>query len=100
MSDKDLKFKSILILNKQIFFKFMIVIDLKKTLLDSHRGSTISVDHEVEEYFFLVNRWFAKDEDDRQIVREVVPTDEKGRPLIELDGLKINFLYFFFYTLK
>jgi len=42
---------------------------------------------DVEEYFFLVNRWFSKDEDDRQIVRELTPTDERGRPLVTLDGI-------------
>ena len=41
---------------------------------------------ELENYFFLVNRWFAKDEDDGQIVREIVPTDENGKPLNVLDG--------------
>lgn len=28
-----------------------------------------------------MNRWFAKDEDDRQIVRELTPTDAQGRPI-------------------
>lgn len=42
---------------------------------------------ELEDYYFFVNRWFAKDEDDKQIVRELAPTDAEGRPLIQLDGL-------------
>ena len=29
-------------------------------------------------YMFVVNRWFAKNEDDGQIVRELVPTDSSG----------------------
>ena len=29
-------------------------------------------------YLFMCNRWFAKDEDDKQIVRELVPTDATG----------------------
>ena len=29
-------------------------------------------------YMFVVNRWFAKNEDDGQIVRELVPTDASG----------------------
>lgn len=36
---------------------------------------------ETEDYWFLVQRWFARSEDDKQIVRELIPTDEKGRPL-------------------
>lgn len=36
---------------------------------------------ETEDYWFLVSRWFARSEDDKQIVRELIPTDEKGRPL-------------------
>ncbi|KAI8493666.1 Lipoxygenase y domain-containing protein 1, partial [Branchiostoma belcheri] len=32
-------------------------------------------------YLFVVNRWLAKDEDDKKIVRELVPTDEAGKPL-------------------
>ncbi len=39
----------------------------------------------MENYYFFVNRWFAKDEDDKQIVRELTPTDEQGRPLVGLD---------------
>ena len=41
--------------------------------------------HEYEDYFFEVNRWFATDEDDKQIVRELIATDERGNPIIELD---------------
>ena len=32
-------------------------------------------------YMFVVNRWFAKNEDDGQIVRELVPTDATGTRL-------------------
>jgi len=36
---------------------------------------------ETEDYWFFVNRWFARGEDDKQIVRELIPTDEQGKPL-------------------
>lgn len=42
---------------------------------------------DIEDYYFFVNRWFAKDEDDRQIVRELTPTDAQGRPLAGLEGV-------------
>ena len=29
----------------------------------------------------MCNRWFATNEDDKKIVRELLPTDETGRPL-------------------
>ena len=32
-----------------------------------------------------MNRWFATDEDDKQIIRELIATDENGHPIIELD---------------
>lgn len=44
-------------------------------------------DPQNEQIFFLVNKWFARDEDDGQIVREIVPTDSRGRPLVVLDGM-------------
>ena len=31
-------------------------------------------------YLFVCNRWLARDEDDGQIVRELVPVDASGRP--------------------
>ena len=40
---------------------------------------------ETENYYFFVDRWFAKDEDDGQLVRELIPTDERGRPLVGLE---------------
>lgn len=47
-----------------------------------------SRDVEVEEmgngdeynYLFVCNRWLARDEDDGQIVRELVPMDASGKP--------------------
>lgn len=30
--------------------------------------------------FFVCNRWLARDEDDGQIVRELVPVDSSGKP--------------------
>ncbi|KAH9519113.1 Lipoxygenase y domain-containing protein 1 [Bulinus truncatus] len=38
-------------------------------------------DIDIEEYWFFVNKWFAKGEGDKLIVRELVPTDKEGRPL-------------------
>jgi len=38
-------------------------------------------DVEVEEYWFVCSRWFAKGEDDDKIVRELLPTTEDGQPL-------------------
>jgi len=31
-------------------------------------------------YLFVCNRWLARDEDDGQIVRELVPMDSDGKP--------------------
>ena len=36
---------------------------------------------QIEEYWFVCNRWFAKKEDDGKIVRELLPTTEGGIPL-------------------
>ncbi|XP_076450682.1 LOW QUALITY PROTEIN: lipoxygenase homology domain-containing protein 1-like [Babylonia areolata] len=36
---------------------------------------------DTEDYWFFVNQWFARSEGDGEIVREFIPTDEKGRPL-------------------
>ena len=64
----------------------------KRLKKNSRQGSTVSVDQpELENYYFVVNRWFAKDEDDKQIVRELVATDEHGNPLIEIEGIYIFF---------
>ena len=38
-------------------------------------------EEDIEEYWFVCKRWFAKDEDDGKIVRELLPTDENGNPL-------------------
>ena len=49
-------------------------------------------DPEVEEYWFVCNRWFAKGEDDGKIVRELLPTTEEGQPLdTGLQGLTAKF---------
>ncbi|XP_078580092.1 lipoxygenase homology domain-containing protein 1-like isoform X2 [Branchiostoma floridae x Branchiostoma japonicum] len=64
--------------------------DKKKKKKSKKDSSSSSSDSEKEEdwkksnaevYLFVANRWFAKDEDDKQIVRELVPTDESGKPL-------------------
>ncbi|XP_070566658.1 lipoxygenase homology domain-containing protein 1-like isoform X2 [Ptychodera flava] len=44
---------------------------------------------ETNKVFFVCNRWFAKDEDDNQIVRELLPTDEDGRA-VRGHGLAYN----------
>ena len=36
---------------------------------------------ETEDYWFFCGQWFARSEGDKQIVRELIPTDEHGRPL-------------------
>ncbi|GFN87702.1 hypothetical protein PoB_001420800 [Plakobranchus ocellatus] len=36
---------------------------------------------DTEDYWFFVDKWFAKGEGDKLTVRELVPTDERGRPL-------------------
>lgn len=36
---------------------------------------------ETIDYWFNVNRWFASDKDDKQIIRELIPTDKDGKPL-------------------
>lgn len=49
---------------------------------------------ETIDYWFYVNRWFASDEDDKQIIRELIPTDKDGKPLRKaLDGRKFKLLW-------
>lgn len=36
---------------------------------------------EVEEYWFFCKRWLAKDEDDKETIRELIASDEQGRAL-------------------
>ncbi|XP_013416715.1 lipoxygenase homology domain-containing protein 1 isoform X2 [Lingula anatina] len=43
---------------------------------------------ETEDYWFLCNRWFAKGEDDGQIVRELMATDEQGKPLHDMEEIE------------
>ena len=55
--------------------------------IDSRQGSTVSVDREeIEDYYFPCNRWLARDEDDREIVRELLACDQDGRPISGLEG--------------
>ncbi|XP_048241483.1 lipoxygenase homology domain-containing protein 1-like isoform X2 [Haliotis rufescens] len=62
----------------------------KRRKKKAHRSSLERVDEadedvydgdETEDYWFFVDRWFAKGEDDNQIVRELIPTDERGNRL-------------------
>lgn len=48
---------------------------------------------ETIDYWFFVNDWFASDEGDKQIIRELTPTDKDGRPLKRaLDGTSFKIL--------
>ncbi|CAK8676643.1 unnamed protein product [Clavelina lepadiformis] len=47
------------------------------------RKDSATQQNEVETYYFVTRRWFDKSEDDGQIIRELVPTDESGRPIDE-----------------
>ena len=69
---------------------------------ESHRNRRQSREAEVEEmsdgddynYLFVCNRWLARDEDDGQIVRELVPMDASGRPRRDsLPGKQIMIMY-------
>lgn len=40
-----------------------------------------AADLTTEDYWFFCNRWFARNEDDKKIVRELIATDENGKPL-------------------
>jgi hypothetical protein len=42
------------------------------------RGSRSVEDEGQYDYLFVCNRWLAKDEDDGQTVRELVPMDDTG----------------------
>ena len=35
-----------------------------------------------EDYWFICKRWLARSEDDGKIVRELIATDESGKPLV------------------
>ena len=41
-------------------------------------------------YLFVCNRWLARDEDDGQIVRELVPVDASGKPRRSSLAGKVN----------
>ncbi|XP_022094211.1 lipoxygenase homology domain-containing protein 1-like isoform X2 [Acanthaster planci] len=44
-------------------------------------GKVVDESQETTKYLFVCNRWLARSEDDGQIVRELVPTDESGNVL-------------------
>lgn len=53
----------------------------------SQRLSQISAtDPNVEEYWFFCQQWLDKDSGDHAIVRELLPTDERGTPLSDRIG--------------
>ncbi|XP_077979346.1 lipoxygenase homology domain-containing protein 1-like [Glandiceps talaboti] len=60
----------------------------KRSLGDIDEGEEDEL-QETNKVFFVCDRWFAKDEDDGQIVRELLPTDENGKP-IKGRGLAYN----------
>ena len=65
----------------------------KKKKTNELKASVEEFDDEDEcNYLFVVNRWFAKNEDDGQIVRELVPTDASGNRVRSgsLPGMWIN----------
>lgn len=48
----------------------------------------------IEEYWFVCQKWFAEDEDDKKIVRTLLPTTPEGKPLREgLKGKEHNSIY-------
>ena len=51
---------------------------------------------------FVCNRWFAKNEDDGEIVRELVPTDASGNRSRSgsLPGMRIMYTRLFFISLS
>jgi hypothetical protein len=52
---------------------------------------------ETIDYWFFVNEWFATDEGDKQIIRELIPTDKDGKPLKRaLDGNFIQITTLFY----
>ena len=71
-----------------------------KSPRDVRRGDRKKGDQEedIEEYWFVCKRWFAKDEDDGKIVRELLPTDENGNPLDV--GLKGIIFYHYVYLIN
>ena len=80
------------------WFVEKILIQRLKISAEKRRRASISSRHtidetenQVENYWFFVNKWFAKDEGDKQIVRVLLPQDENGKYLSNLD------CEFFFY---
>ncbi|CAL1540467.1 unnamed protein product [Lymnaea stagnalis] len=58
---------------------FLIIVHLKtRSKLDAVLEEE---EAETEDYWFFVNKWFAKSEGDKLIVRELMPTDAHGKPL-------------------
>ena len=51
----------------------------------------IDTEQELTKYLFVCNRWLARSEDDGQIVRELVPTDESGN-VLKKNSLKSEFV--------
>lgn len=45
-----------------------------------------ATDPNVEEYWFFCQKWFDADKGDRQIVRELLPTDARGNILSDRQG--------------
>ena len=53
--------------------------NLHKVVISKKNGK-----NQIEKILFVCNKWFDKKKDDNQIVRELAPTDESGRPISDL----------------
>jgi len=40
--------------------------------------------NQIEKTIFVCNKWFDKKKDDKQVIRELAPTDESGNPISDL----------------
>ena len=77
-------------------FIFELFVNIKSVCLGfksgrSQRMSQISArDPNIEEYWFFCQQWLDAGQGDRQTVRELLPTDENGRSLSNLQGKLIE----------
>ena len=50
----------------------------------------------MKKYYFTCNRWLARSEDDGEIVRELIATDENGVPISSAEGEPLSWLFSLF----
>ncbi len=82
---------------KKIFFSYLIIIYLGFKSDRSQRLSQISEsDPNVEEYWFVCQKWFDKHAGDKQTIRELLPTDKEGHILSNQNG-NIEIFYYYYY---